>query len=368
VTSAQPGASARYPFRERLRRAWTRLRGGALSPARVAASVGVGLFVACLPLYGAQLLLVLLLCLPFRLDSALAYVVCHVSNPLTMPLFLWIELQIGSRVMTGHGVAMQFDEVKRLGLATLGSQIAVGAVTSAAALGGIGAALTWVVAHRLRDARHRELAAARRRTLARYAGAPRHARSYVAIKLRTDPALSAVAALQGDFGRVVDAGCGYLQLALTLLELGRARSVLGYDTNAERVEVARAAARADARVEQADLSTLRFPQADTILFVDSLHYLPLEAQDDVLARAVQALSPGGRVVVREVDSGASLRSGFTERLERSAAKKRGEPGLAFRSATDLAARLERLGLSCTISQHDDLSIVHNALVVGTRSA
>jgi uncharacterized protein (DUF2062 family) len=328
--------------------------------------VGVGLFVACLPLYGAQLFLVLLLCLPFRLDSALAYVVCHVSNPFTLPLLLWLELQIGSRVMTGHGVMMRFDEVKRLGLATLGSQIAVGAVTAAAALGSIGAALTWVVAHRLHDGRHRELAEARRRTLSRYAGAPRRARSYMAIKLRTDPALSAVAALDGDFGRVVDAGCGYLQLGLALLELGRVHSLLGYDTKLERVQVARAAARADARVEQADLCTLSFPPADTILFVDSLHYLPLEAQNDVLARAVQALSPGGRVVVREVDSGATLRSGLTERLERNAAKKQGDGSLAFRSASDIAARLERLGLSCTVAQHDDLSIVHNALVVGKR--
>ncbi|HVW28412.1 MAG TPA: DUF2062 domain-containing protein [Polyangiaceae bacterium] len=367
MTSDATGASP--PLGERLRRAWTRLRGGTLSPGRAAASVGVGLFVACLPLYGAQLLIVLLLCLPLRLDSALAYIVTHVSNPLTLPVFLWLELQIGSRVLTGHGVAMRFEDVKRLGLATVGTQIAVGAMTSAAALGTAGALLTWVVAHRLRDARHRDLADARRRTLSRYAGAPRRARSYVAIKLRTDPALAAIAALDGDFGRVVDAGCGYLQIGLTLFELGRVTSLLGYDADAERTDVARGAARSDARVERADLRALHFPEADTILFVDSLHYLPLEAQDDVLTRAARALAPGGRIIVRDVDSGASLRSGFTERLERNAARKRGAAdGLAFRSASDIATRLERLGLTCTIAQHDDLSIVHNALVVGRRPA
>jgi len=365
VSSGAPGATP--PFKERLRRTWARFRGGALSPGRAAASVGVGLFVGCLPIYGAQLLLVLALCIPLKLDSALAYVVCHVSNPLTLPLFLWLELQVGSLMLTGNHVALRFEDVKRLGLAVAGTQIAVGAVTLAVTLGGAGALVTWVLAHRFRDSRQRDLAAARRRTLARYLSAPRSARSYVGIKLRTDPALAAVVGLDGDFGRVVDAGSGYLQLSLCLLELGRVRTLLGYDRDADRVAIARAAAGTHARVEETELSAATFPEADTVLFVDSLHYLPLTVQDEVLARAARALAPGGRLIVREVDSGASLRSGLTERLEQSAAKKRGTPGeLAFRPADDIAATLSGFGLSCTVLQHDDLSIVHNALIVGRK--
>src|SRR5689334_19523833 len=44
-------------LRTALRAGWQRLRGGELSPRRAAASVGVGIFVGCFPLYGLQTLL-----------------------------------------------------------------------------------------------------------------------------------------------------------------------------------------------------------------------------------------------------------------------------------------------------------------------
>ena len=165
----------------------------------------------------------------------------------------------------------------------------------------------------------------------------------------------------------MDAGCGFLQIGLCLHELGRTTSLVGIDGDAERIAVARDAAGADASVELTDLATAAFPEADTVLFVDSLHYLPLRKQEEVIGRAARALAPGGRIVVREVDSGASLRSRITERLERNAAKKRGQPpDLGFRSSAEIAAALEHLGLETRVVQHDDLSIVHNALVVGQR--
>jgi len=193
-----------------------RLRGGGLSPGRAAASVAVGLFVGCLPVYGVQLFLVLLICMPLRLDSALAYVVCHVSNPLTLAPLLWLELEIGALILTGHGAVLRLSEVKRLGFAAVGAQLVLGAVICGAVLASAGAIAAWVLAHRVRDARHRAFAEARARTLSRYARASRSARTYIGLKLRTDPALAAIVALPGDFGRVVDAGCGFLQIGLCL--------------------------------------------------------------------------------------------------------------------------------------------------------
>jgi SAM-dependent methyltransferase len=317
--------------------------------------------------YGVQLLLVLLICVPLRLDSALAYLSAHVSNPLTLPLLLWVEVELGAFIMTGHGAVLRLSEMKRLGIATVGAHLAVGSVACGALLASIGATVAWVLAHRVRDARHRAFAEARRRTLSRYARASRSARTYIGLKLRTDPALAAIVALEGDFGRVVDAGCGFFQIGLCLHELGRTTTLSGIDADAERVAVARDAAGPDASVELSDLTAAAFPEADTVLFVDSLHYLPLPQQEEVLSRAARALAPAGRIVVREVDSGASLRSRITERLERNAAQKRGrKPDLGFRSSADIAALLERLGLEGRVVQHDDLSIVHNALVVGRR--
>src|SRR5262249_41963184 len=70
--------SARYLI---LREAYARLRGGALTPARLAGSLAVGLAIGLLPLYGLHLALVLAVCLPLRFDSRLSYVAANVSIP-----------------------------------------------------------------------------------------------------------------------------------------------------------------------------------------------------------------------------------------------------------------------------------------------
>src|SRR5688572_28117387 len=49
--------------REELKRVWCDIRGGDLSPARIAASVALGAFIGCLPIFGFHLPVVLLLCL-----------------------------------------------------------------------------------------------------------------------------------------------------------------------------------------------------------------------------------------------------------------------------------------------------------------
>ena len=361
---------ARPTLRARLSLVWKRLRGGALSPGRAAASVAVGLFVGSLPFYGVQLAIVLAVCVPLRLDAALAYVAAHASNPITLPVFIAVELEVGSLLLTGHHASIGVRAFQQAGFAVIGPQILLGSFVVGTSLSIVGAAATWIIAHGAADALQRSLTEARRRTLSRYASATRRDRTYIAIKLRTDPALRAIVKLGGHFGRVVDAGCGFAQIGLSLLDLGRATSLVGIDDDATRLAVARAAAPDDARIMQASLSSAELPEADTILFVDSLHYLPLPTQDLVLARAAAALAPSGRLLIREVSAGASLRSKLTEWMERRASRKNGrdEALFGFRSAADFCRRLAALGLTCTVLEHDELSIVHNVLIVATKAA
>jgi SAM-dependent methyltransferase len=319
-----------------------------------------------MPIYGIQLPFVLALCLPLRLDSALAYLAAHVSNPLTLPFLLLLEMDLGSLVLTGRQVVPSLAEMKRLGFAVVGAQLVVGSLVLGVGLAVIGATATWFAFRRMEDARTKELTAARERTVARYAGAPRPARAYVAIKLRTDPSLAAIVALEGPFGRVVDAGSGFGQIGLCLLELGRASAVVGIDDDANRIAVAEGAARGSARFVRQALPAAEFPQADTVLFIDSLHYLPLSDQDTVLGRAAEALAAGGRIVVREVHAQASWRSRLTERMERRAARKAARPEPAFRTAASIVLTLERLGLTCTVPAGEAFGIVHNVLIVGVK--
>lgn len=327
-----------------------------------------------MPIYGAQLLVVLAVCVPLRLDSALAYVAAHVSNPLTIPLVLAAEVETGSLLLTGHHAVFDMKAVEHSSVGELWQivmrslgQIAIGAVSIGTALAMLGALVTWFVVAGMTDVSDRPLAEARKRTLARYASAPPSVRGYLSSKLRTDPSLESIAALPGSFGRVVDAGCGYGQIGLALLELGRADSVVGFDDDARRVEIANRAGGDAARFETRNLSGLEFPEADTVLFVDSLHYMPVERQDAVLERAARTLAPNGRIVVRDVDGRSSLRSALTQIAERLAAVFRGRSvEFGFRSKAELALLLGRFGLTTENTDATAFSMTNNVLTVATK--
>jgi len=353
-------------LKERLALAWRRLRGGALSPGRAAASVAVGLFVGALPFYGVQILIVLAVCLPLRLDAAVAYLAAHVSNPLTLPFLLLLELEVGSLLLTGHDAPLDLASAKKLAFSDFALQIGLGALVVGTALAVAGGGATWAVAHGVRDALSRSVALARQRTLRRYARASRGVRFYVQGKLRMDPALASISRL-GALGRTIDAGSGVGQLGLALLDLGHATSLVGIDDDAAKIAVAQAAGGGEARFVTQSLSEAQFPEADTILFVDSLHYFSIALQDAVLASAARSLAPGGRLVIREVDARPTVRSALTQWLERRASTRHDpsqKPG--FRSAVQLAEALERLGLRAKVSPHDEFSVFDNALVVGEK--
>jgi uncharacterized protein (DUF2062 family)/ubiquinone/menaquinone biosynthesis C-methylase UbiE len=355
------------PFKERFAQAWKRLRGGTLSPGRAALSIAIGIFIGCLPVYGLQFLAVAAVCMPLRLDTALAYLAAHVSNPLTLLPLLALEVAVGSLVVTGQFAVPNFDELKAgpghaIGNAALGSVI-VGSV-----LASIGGGIAWVLGQRVRDAHRAELTRARDATLARYAGAPESARHYVASKLRMDPSVADIASLSGSFGRVVDAGCGFGHVGLSLIDLARASTLHGFDADPSRVAVARRAA-PEATFDVARLEEAAIPEADTVLFVDSLHYLPIADQDAALRRAASALREGGRLVVREVDANRSMQSRLTQWSERRAVR-RVNPGVTpgFRSRAELEQALHALGLTSTVVVNEDFSIFENVLVVGTKTA
>ena len=128
-----------------------------------------------------------------------------------------------------------------------------------------------------------------------------------------DPVFKLIGDLGAPFGRVLDLGCGRGQLSLLLLELGQATEVLGLDSDARKIAVARRAG-PEAEFRAADVAGSALPIADTILLIDVLHYLPLAEQDALLNAAVSALAPGGRILVRELDADPSAKSGVDARV------------------------------------------------------
>ena len=353
---------------------WRRLRGTPGSPWRAALAVAVGLFIGCQPLYGLHFVLVMAACIPLRLDAVLSYLAANISNPLVAPFLIFCEVEVGAYLLTGRFVAFDVAQARATGAAGFAQQLFLGSLVVGAVLGLIGGGVAWLVAARrpLRaasEARGDALAEAMERTRARYAAAPIGDRYYVAGKFAFDPVFRLISALDGNFGRVLDLGCGRGQLGLLLLELGRATALSGVDSDARKIEIARQAG-GDADFRVGDVAGDQLARADTILLIDVLHYLPLAEQDDVLRAAARALNQRGRLLVRELNAKPSARSAVTRFFEWCARHTGLNRGRAthYRPAADLTRVLEDAGLSCEIQGASARTPFANVLIVAASTA
>jgi uncharacterized protein (DUF2062 family)/SAM-dependent methyltransferase len=383
-------------FREEVRRALRELRGGRLSPARGAAAVAIGLFVGCQPIFGCHLPVIVVICLWLRLDALIAYVAANVSNPFMAPAILTAEVQIGAVIRTGEPLHFERALSRAHAFAHFAGDLAVGAPLFGFGLAVAGGALTFTVLSVARAVRPEgkppepyrlppdapPWVQAVERVAGRYApadGATAAERSrfhYVRTKLLGDPVARMVAGAEGEadgaLGEVLDIGTGRGQLPILLVELGRASRAHGLDWDEEKVAAGRKAASAGealpVELVQGDARTAEYPPADTVLLIDLLHYFTIEEQDSILARAAEAVRPGGRILVREADTERGLRSAVTlleERIFTGLRYNRGER-VRFRPAREIAARLEAAGLACEVRPAWGRTPFSNVLVVGRR--
>jgi SAM-dependent methyltransferase len=332
--------------------------------------------------YGLHFLLCLLWCLPLGLDFVATYLAANISNPFVAPFLVTLEVEVGSLVTTGRHAGFTLARAKQTGILGFALQAGVGSLFVGSALAALGASTAYWLArkHRARTAREAsgdgeaasseeqvELAALR--TIERYRAAPIGDRLYVAGKLRSDPLTRMLAALPGDFGRVLDAGAGRGQFGLFLRELGRAQQLVALDSDARKVALFRAAAGDAARVAVRDLLDLPQGDSDTVLLIDVLHYLPETEQDELLRRAALCV-PRGRILVRELDGERSARNAVTrgfEWLAQVTGYNRGRGARHYRPARELTAVLEQLGFRCEVRGASEGTPFGNVLIVATRS-
>lgn len=362
--SARPGS-----FRQRARWVWRYLRGNPDNPVRVSASVGAGLFIGCLPLYGLHLPLCLAVCLPLRLDVLVAYVAANISNPLIAPFLLLLEVQVGSLLLDGRLLPLSASAVEQIGVSGLLLQILIGAPIVATVIAGIGALLTWPLGKKTRKVSGSDLEAALSRTIERYRDSPMAHRFYVAMKLLLDPIVPALDALPGSFAEVLDVGCGRGQFSALLLELGKATRARGFDWDALKVRSAAKAVGVRGSFCAADFFASAWGEADTVLLLDVLHYLDRTKQVALLERAYGALRPGGRLVIRDVASRSGVRSRLAEAFERLATRVgyNRAAELDFRSCLELQSELTRLGFELCSVEPCGGALLGNVLIVATRA-
>jgi SAM-dependent methyltransferase len=153
---------------------------------------------------------------------------------------------------------------------------------------------------------------------------PRHVHYYYArIKLATDPLYLGVGkVLAGRNEPLLDVGCGIGLLAHTLRAQGYKGSYAGVDIDAGKIESARAAG-VRAGLTGLDFDTvdlaLDFPRHQgNVALLDIIQFLPPEAQDVLLERAIASVSPGGILVIRTGLQRSGPRLRFTRGIDRLA--------------------------------------------------
>ncbi|MSP55244.1 MAG: methyltransferase domain-containing protein [Myxococcales bacterium] len=117
-------------------------------------------------------------------------------------------------------------------------------------------------------------------------------------------------------GRWLDVGCGEGLLAAYLDAAGHTLDTRGFDPDIARVAQAQAQQRGVfevADVRTADLGT----GYDVITCIDVLHYLTAAEQKEVVDRLVNALRPGGLLIVRDPDASRGVRGALTVGAERA---------------------------------------------------
>jgi uncharacterized protein (DUF2062 family)/SAM-dependent methyltransferase len=305
-----------------------RTEGG--SPARLAAAVAIGTFIGCTPLYGTHLALCVAFASLFRLNRPLTYLASHINNPLTMPLLWALSFGIGHRLIEGDWPPWSVSQAFAAGLLAIGRDLLIGSLALGAILGTLFGAGVYVAARR----RHRdpEWSALVDAVSQRYRESGPFHWEFVRAKLRRDPIYRELAARLAAWpgGSLVDLGCGR-GIALALVDATRGgvdpetRSVdlVGVERSARLARVARRALRGRGRVLTADLRDLMPPAADRVLLIDVLHYLDAPAQERLATAVLDALRPGGVVLVREADAAAGLRFFLTRAGERLMALLRG---------------------------------------------
>jgi len=204
-------------------------------------------------------------------------------------------------------------------------------------------------------------------------------------KLRWDPVFAHLIAegLVRPNARVLDIGCGQGLLASLLQAAGAAAQagrwprewataptgarVTGIELMARDVDRAREALGATADFVCADMRTAHFPESDTVVILDVLHYVDIAEQDAVLARVRGALGSGGRLVLRVGD--AAARRGFTssqwvDRIVTFVRGHRVRPQFG-RPLGAWQARLGELGFSVATRPMHAGTPFANILLVGT---
>jgi 2-polyprenyl-3-methyl-5-hydroxy-6-metoxy-1,4-benzoquinol methylase len=120
--------------------------------------------------------------------------------------------------------------------------------------------------------------------------------------------------------RILEVGCGFGLFGCYFAALNPDVQYLGYDLNPRRVEMANLAATRlglqNASFHCANARELSVnEQFDAVMLVDLMHHVDDETKKRLVTMAAGQLTPGGRLIIKDVTTHPSFKIGFTWALD-----------------------------------------------------
>ncbi len=208
-------------------------------------------------------------------------------------------------------------------------------------------------------------------------------------KLGGDPAFAGMLRLGliPDNARVLDLGCGQGLLAACLWAAEQQQAqgrwfvgwkpapknvkVHGIELMPKDVERAREALKAlgdRATFECANICDAVFAPCDSVVILDVLHYIPFEAQEDVLKRIFNALSSDGKLLLRVGDAAGGLPFKISNWVDAVVTTIRGHrlSRLYCRTVVDWSAALNNVGFNVEPMPMNEGTPFANILLICTK--
>lgn len=191
---------------------------------------------------------------------------------------------------------------------------------------------------------------------------------YMRVKVRLEKNYQPIHDLLPEKGRILDIGCGYGFMSHMLHFVSPEREVTGIDYDQEKTTVANHcfSKSESIRFEHADATIYPLETYDGIVIADMLHYVQQPQQEIILKRTMQALRPGGVLVIREGNSDLQERHKGTRLTEFFSTKffrfnKVSAEGLSFLSGKMIHEMAANNNMSCT--ELDETKFTSNIIYI-----